>query len=133
MKAHHYFTHKKSILIITNLLDFVPLVGSIKMIVEGVKGRQFGTGKELRDVPRGIHTVAGFSFLFLDMTTVSVIFSEFGKGLVKLGVRTLEKTAEGAIARDSVIKVVQEIGIHELIKKESSVLIEKAEAKLEKR
>ena len=124
---------KKNIIFLTNALDFIPLVGSVKMIVEGIQGRQFGTRKELRDVPRGIHTVAGFSFLFLDMTTVGVIFSEFGKGIIKIGTKTLVKSVEEVVLKDSVIKVVEEVGIHELIKKESSVLIEKAEAKLEKK
>jgi hypothetical protein len=37
------------------------------------------------------------------------------------------------VLRDSLIKVAEEVGIHELLKKESTVLIEKAEAKLEKK
>ena len=71
--------------------------------------------------------------MVLDMTTVGVIFSSFGKGVIKIGAKTLVKSAEEVVLKDSLIKVVEEVGIHELLKKESTVLIEKAEAKLEKR
>jgi hypothetical protein len=129
MKLH---LTKKNTIFLTNALDFIPVVGSIKMAIEGVRGKQYGTHKELRDIPRGIHTVAGLSFLVLDMTTVGVIFSEFGKGIIKLGTKSLVKSAEEVVLKDSLIKVAEEVGIHELLKKESTVLIEKAEHKLEK-
>lgn len=130
MKLH---LTKKNTILLTNALDFIPIVGSIKMTIEGIRGKQYGTHKELRDIPRGIHTVAGLSFLVLDMTTVGVIFSSFGKGVIKIGAKTLVKSAEEVVLKDSLIKVVEEVGIHELLKKESTVLIEKAEHTLEKR
>lgn len=130
--SKHLLQKKKTIALITNVLDFIPVIGSVKMVAEGIRGEQFGTHKKLSDIPRGIHTVAGFSFLVLDMTSIGTIFSELGKGFFKLGERTLVKSAEEVITRDAVIHVVEELGIHELVKKETSVLVEKAEEKLEK-
>lgn len=131
MKIQH--AHKKKIAtLLTNGIDFIPVIGSIKMVIEGVRGEQFGTHKTFLEIPRGIHTIAGFSFLVLDMTSIGTIFSELGKGFFKLGERTLIKSAEEVITRDAVVHVVEELGVHELVKKETSVLVEKVEEKLEK-
>lgn len=131
MKIQH--AHKKKIAtLVTNSIDFIPVIGSIKMVIEGIRGEQFGTHKKFAEIPRGIHTIAGFSFLFLDMTTVGVIFSEFGKGVIKLGGRTLVVSAEETVVKDALLKVAEEVGIHELVKKETSVLVEKVEEKMEK-
>jgi hypothetical protein len=130
MKTQYRHT-KKVVTLLTNGLDFIPVIGSVKMVVEGIRGEQFGTHKNLKDIPRGIHTIAGFSFLVLDMTSFGTIISEFGKGFLKLGERTLVKSVEEVVTRDAVIHVVEELGIHEIVKKETSLLVEKVEEKLE--
>lgn len=121
-------THKQTV-IITNLLDFIPIVGSIKMVIEGLQGKQFGTRKVLSGVPRSVHTIFGLSFFILDMTSFGTIFSEIGKGILKLGERVALKSAEEIMTRDVLIRVAEEVGIHELVKKQGSVIMEKIEEK----
>lgn len=123
---------KKHASFVTNLFDFIPIIGSIKMIVEGLRGKQFGTAKVLHGTIRSIHTIFGLSFFILDMTSFGTIFSEVGKGLLKLGERIALKSTEEIVTRDVLIRVIEEVGVHELIKKQGSVVMEKMEEKLEK-
>jgi hypothetical protein len=102
--------HKKRVTqITTNFTDFVPIVGSIKMFVEGVKGKQFGTGKPIKGFERFVHTLSGGVFLALDVTGAGVIISEVGKGLVKVGthvaIEGIEKGTEAGLFRKEVGKL----------------------------
>jgi hypothetical protein len=126
----HIISHKQKVFLI-NLIDFIPVIGSIKIIIEGMRGKQYGTHRVLTGIPKGIHTISGLSFLVLDMTTVGTIFSEFGKGVLKIGERVLIKSTEEVVMRDAVVHVASEVGIHELVKKESSVIIEKIQERTE--
>jgi hypothetical protein len=90
--------------IATNVTDFIPIVGSAKMILEGVRGRQYGTEQKIEGVGRIVHTVSGVVFLALDMTGVGAIASEFGKGVIKVGERTLVRTLEENLAKEIVQK-----------------------------
>lgn len=105
--------------VISNIVDFVPVVGSIKMALEGIQGKQFGTGKELHGVERGLHTVSGVSFLVLDLTGVGTIISEFGKGAFKIGGRGF-------------VKVIEELLAHD-IAKEGAILAARAEERMERK
>lgn len=126
----HILSHKRKVFLISSI-DFIPVIGSVKIIIEGVRGKQYGTHRELTGIPKGIHTISGLSFLVLDMTTLGTIFSEFGKGVLKIGERVLIKSAEQVVMRDAMVHVATEVGIHELVKKESSVIIEKIEERTE--
>lgn len=89
---------------VTNITDFVPVIGSIKMILEGLKGKQYGTEKEITGLGRFIHTTSGIVFLALDLTGVGAILSEVGKGVIKIGERALVRSAEETLAREVVEK-----------------------------
>ncbi|MBX4191622.1 MAG: hypothetical protein KW804_02385 [Candidatus Doudnabacteria bacterium] len=56
-------------------VDFVPVVGSAKMIAEGLAGKTMG-GEELSGTKRLIHTAEGAVFLALDLTGVGVVATE---------------------------------------------------------
>jgi hypothetical protein len=89
---------------VSTATDFVPVIGSIKMIVEGLRGSQIGTEKEIKGLGRFIHTASGVVFLALDMTGVGAIGSEIGKGVVKLGERALVKKTEASLVRETLEK-----------------------------
>lgn len=95
-------TRKK---VVTNVVDFVPVIGSAKMILEGIQGKQLGTEKEIKGLGRVVHTVSGAAFLALDLTGVGAIASEIGKGGLKVGeriiARRLEKLSTGAVEQTS--------------------------------
>jgi hypothetical protein len=90
--------------IITNGVDFLPIVGSAKMLLEGVLGKQYGTHKELIGKVRILHGVSGLVFLVLDATGIGAIASEAGKLGVKLSLRTLEKETVEKVLESQVIK-----------------------------
>ncbi|MBP6948527.1 MAG: hypothetical protein KBC41_04170 [Candidatus Pacebacteria bacterium] len=85
--------------ITTNVVDFIPIVGSAKMMIEGILGKQYGTDKEIQGLNRVIHTVSGTAFLALDVTGLGSLLSEVGKGALKIGERAIVRSAEEKIAR----------------------------------
>lgn len=95
--------------IVTNVADFVPVVGSIKMIMEGLKGEQYGTEKEIKGVERVVHTASGVVFLALDLTGIGAIASELGKGVLKIGERAVIRSFEETLAREVVAKEVTKL------------------------
>lgn len=97
--------------IATNIVDFVPIVGSIKMIVEGWKGKQFGTDKEIHGIPRMLHTGTGIVFLVLDATGIGAIVSELGKGVIKLGERTIVRSVEDRLAKEAIKKEGEKLAV----------------------
>ncbi len=105
--------------IATNVTDFIPVIGSAKMILEGIRGKQYGTEKEIKGVSRVIHTASGALFLGLDMTGVGVIASELGKGAIKIGERAALKKLEKTLAQEVVVK-------------ESAKLVARGEARIDK-
>ena len=82
----------------TNVIDFIPVLGSIKMIAEGIRGKQFATGKSIEGKSRLVHGISGVAFLALDITGIGAIASELGKGGLKIGARILEKETLAKIA-----------------------------------
>ncbi len=97
--------------IATNVTDFVPVVGSIKMILEGWNGKQYGTEKEIKGVGRIIHTTSGVVFLALDLTGIGAIASELGKGVIKVGERVAVRTIEENLAREVIGKEVTKLAL----------------------
>ena len=97
--------------IVTNVTDFVPIIGSIKMIMEGWNGKQYGTEKEVKGVGRVVHTASGVIFLALDLTGIGAIASELGKGALKVGERAVVKSIEATLAREVVEKEVTKLMI----------------------
>jgi hypothetical protein len=97
--------------ITTNVVDFIPIVGSIKMILEGLKGKQYGTEKEITGSRRLVHGISGVVFLGLDITGVGAIASEVGKGVIKIGERALVRNAEEALAREVVEKEATKLAV----------------------
>lgn len=84
---------------ITNVTDFVPVIGSAKMIIEGLKGKQYMTEKEITGIHRVLHTASGVVFLALDLTGVGAIASEVGKGVIKVGERYVFRRIGSGIER----------------------------------
>jgi len=107
--------------IATNVTDFVPVIGSIKMMLEGTRGVQYGTGKKLPFLTRLIHGTSGAVFLALDITGVGVIASELGKLGIKIGLRALEKR--------TLTKVIESA----VIKKEGAKLVARGEKRIDKK
>ncbi len=103
-------TYARAKRITTNVVDFVPVVGSAKMILEGLRGKQYGTEKEIKGMGRVIHTVSGVVFLGLDMTGVGAIASELGKGVIKLGERAAIKKIEERVALEAIEKESIKLG-----------------------
>ncbi len=83
--------HERLKRISTNVADFVPVIGSAKMVIEGIRGKQFGTEKEITGTLRLLHGTSGALFFVADLTGIGAIASEFGKAGVKIGTRMLEK------------------------------------------
>ncbi len=106
-----YLQTEKVKRIATNVTDFVPVVGSIKMIMEGWKGEQYGTEKEIKGVGRVIHTVSGVVFLALDLTGIGAIASELGKGVIKIGERVALRTLKETLAREVIGKEVTKLAL----------------------
>lgn len=100
---------KKTRNIVTNVTDFIPVVGSIKMILEGLEGRQYVTHKEIKGISRIVHTIAGAVFLGLDLTGVGAIASELGKGVIKLGERAMLRSLEEKLAREAIEKEAEKL------------------------
>lgn len=77
-------------------VDFVPVVGSSKMILESFKGKTLG-GEELKGWGRFLHGASGAVFLAMDCTGFGSIASEMGKGgevtAVKMGPKLITRTA----------------------------------------
>ncbi|MDI9354828.1 MAG: hypothetical protein QM532_01170 [Cyanobium sp. MAG06] len=95
----HYSVNKNKTHFGSEAVDFVPVVGSVKMIAEGLRGKQYGSGKEIKGVNRAIHAVAGAGFLVSDLTGIGAVASIAGKGALKVGVKTMEKRAEQGIEK----------------------------------
>ena len=60
----------KAKILATEAVNFIPFVGSAKMIAEGAKGRELITGRELKGKERFMHTAEGAVFFALDFTGV---------------------------------------------------------------
>ena len=88
----------------TNAADFIPFFGSAKMFAEGLRGKQYGTEKEIKGYERFLHTIFGAGFFALDCTGVGIIADELGKGVIKLGQHAALRTAEEVIARQIIKK-----------------------------
>lgn len=100
-------TASRAALITTNLVDFIPVIGSAKMAYEGLIGQQVGTGKKLSTKERLAHGISGAAFFALDITGIGALVSEAGKVGIKLGARMFEKEALEKIVTN---KVAQEEG-----------------------
>ena len=107
--------------IVTNLTDFIPLVGSAKMMLEGIIGKQLGTNKKIEGWARLGHGVSGTAFLVLDTTGLGAIASELGKLGIKIGMRALEKEALKKIIRNKIIQ------------KEGDILVARGEKRMNKK
>lgn len=96
---------------ITNVTDFVPVIGSFKMIIEGIKGKQYMTEKEITGVQRVVHTLSGVVFLGLDLTGVGAIASEVGKGVIKVGERYVFRSIGSGIERKVLEKEASKLAV----------------------
>lgn len=90
--------------IATNVTDFVPVIGSAKMILEGIKGEQMGTNKKIESWSRIIHGTSGVVFLVLDLTGIGAIGSELGKIGVKVALRSIEKETLKKVVGNKIIQ-----------------------------
>ncbi len=66
-------------------VDFIPVIGPVKMIAESTKGSTFN-GKELKSWSRALHATSGVAFLALDLTGLGALGKSVKAG--KLMTRT---------------------------------------------
>ncbi len=92
-----YIIHPKHHAAASNIADFVPVIGSIKMITEAVSGEQMGTLKKIEGWRRAVHGVTGAAFLAADLTGVGAVGSLAGKALMRGGIKVGEKIVERKI------------------------------------
>lgn len=90
--------------IATNVTDFIPVIGSAKMILEGITGNQIGTGKKIESWSRIIHGGSGVVFLAFDLTGLGAIGSELGKIGVKVALRSIEKGTLKKVVGNKIIQ-----------------------------
>lgn len=121
--------------ITTNVVDFIPVVGSAKMILEGLRGKQYGTDTPITGKQRIVHTVSGAVFLGLDVTGVGALLSEAGKAALKVGEKFLVKEAvevgEKVMLRQGE-KVVAERGVERGFIQEGEKLVNRGKKRIEK-
>ena len=105
----------------TNLVDFLPIVGSLKMFVEGIRGKQFGTEKEMVGKQRLLHGISGALFFVLDLTSFGAIVSEIGKIGFKVGNKIISeqmlKLATESTFKEEGVKLTER-GIERVERKE---------------
>ncbi len=118
-----YIIHPKHHTLASNITDFVPVVGSAKMIKEAISGEQMGTGNKIEGWRRAVHGVTGAAFLAADLTGIGAVGSIAGKALMRGGIKVGEKVAERQILQS---------GEKAIFKKESSKLIERGEVRMDK-
>ena len=90
---------KKIRSIVTNGMDFIPIIGSFKMIVEGLRGKQLMTKIEMKGIVRALHMFMGIVFLLLDITGIGAILSAVGKGAIKYSELLMLRKLEENLAR----------------------------------
>ncbi len=139
-KADDIYLIKKRV---TNIVDFVPIVGSAKMVTEAFKGEQYGTHKKIEGWRRGVHGVAGAAFLAADFTGVGAVGSLITKGalrgILRGGIKSGEKIAEKAILESSekaAVKIAEQeaakIAQRKLLKKETAKLAARGDKRIDR-
>lgn len=118
-----YIIHPKHHALASDITDFVPVVGSAKMIKEAISGEQMGTGNKIEGWRRVVHGVTGAAFLAADLTGIGAVGSIAGKALMRGGIKVGEKVAERQILQS---------GEKAIFKKEGSKLIERGEVRIER-
>ena len=117
--------------IVTNATDYIPVVGSAKMFMEGVKGKQYGTGKELSGWKRVVHGATGAAFLASDLTGIGALASLGGKFIVKGGIKVAGQTAE-KLAEQAIVRQAEKVAARKLALKEGATLHERGERRIDK-
>lgn len=115
--------------------DFVPVVGSAKMVYEAVKGEQIGTGKSISGWQRAAHGVTGAAFLAADLTGVGALGSIAGKAIarggIKIGEHIIESSAVEAGSR-TVIEHAEKENLLSSAKNQAGSLIENGDQRVQK-
>ncbi|MDD3940450.1 MAG: hypothetical protein PHQ01_02660 [Candidatus Pacebacteria bacterium] len=91
----------KGTTIATNAADFIPVVGSGKMIMEAVRGKQYGTDNKIKGAGRVVHGVAGAAFLAADLSGAGAVASAGGKILMRGGMKMAGRGAEKMVAKST--------------------------------
>lgn len=114
----------KGTTIATNAADFVPVVGSGKMIMESLRGKQYGTDKEINGIGRAVHGAAGAVFLAADLTGAGAVTSVGGKALVRGSMHLAGKVAEKGVEKMAVSST-EKLAERQLLKREGGKLYER--------
>lgn len=93
--------------VISKVSDFLPIIGSSKMILEGMTGEQMGTKKILEGWRRAVHGVSGAAFLAADLTGIGAVGSIVGKGLIRGGIKLRERSLEKNVLKEESIKLAE--------------------------
>lgn len=115
--------------------DFVPVVGSAKMVYEAVKGEQIGTGKSISGWQRAAHGVTGAAFLAADLTGVGALGSIAGKAIarggIKIGEHVIEQSAE-KVAERIAVEQIERSALAEAAKLEAAKLAARGDQRIQK-
>lgn len=122
-----YIIHPKHHTLASNITDFVPVVGSAKMIKEAISGEQMGTGNKIEGWRRAVHGVTGAAFLAADLTGIGAVGSIAGKALMRGGIKVGEKLVEKVAERQ-----ILNSGEKAMLKKEGSKLVTRGEVRMDK-
>ena len=115
--------------------DFVPVLGSAKMVYEAVNGEQFGTGKSISGWQRAAHGATGAVFLAADLTGVGALGSIAGKALTRGGIRLGEHIIETSAVEAGSRAVIEHAEKEELlsaVKNQAGSLIENGDQRVQK-
>ena len=105
-------TRKSKVMrVASTVTDFIPVIGSIKMIAESFRGKQYGTDKEIKGWGRFLHGASGMAFLALDVTGVGAVASEIGKGILKISERMAMKAVERKASQEILKREAEQLFI----------------------
>ncbi len=102
---------EKVLRVASAVTDFIPVIGSVKMMAESFRGEQVGTGKVLQGKARFFHGLAGTLFLALDITGVGAVASEIGKGILKISERMAMKAVERKASQEILKREAEQLFI----------------------
>lgn len=111
---------------LSSAADFVPVVGSYKMIHEAVIGKQLGTKEKIKGWRRLVHGAAGAAFLASDLTGIGSLASLGGKALMRGSIKVGEKVLEKKLLMETAEKVAEKSAERAALRASDRILEEQA-------
>ncbi|MDQ5957050.1 MAG: hypothetical protein QG614_21 [Patescibacteria group bacterium] len=109
-------------------LDFVPVLGSAKMVHESFTGQQEFTGHKIEGWRRLVHGVSGAAFLASDLSGVGAVASLGGKALLRGGIKFGEKIASKSLTSKAVSEGLEKSS-EKIIENKAAILASNASSR----